>query len=1205
MVNWTSDQLKAIVQKDSDILVSAAAGSGKTAVLVERIIRKLLDKENPMDIDRMLVVTFTEAAASEMKEKIIKALKADGSARAVMQLKLMGNANITTIDAFCLKCVRNNFHRIGVDPEFGICDKAEAELMKEEVCEDLFDELYKIEDAEEKARFLRMTDMFSSNRNDYSLQELILYVYRFVQSFAEPDKWLFEKAAMYDMSADELFESVWIVEVLEKCKKTATDFLDKFSKQLKKMAEAFGDTSSASELIIRYPYYDKGNKEQVAHTMYEVWGSQWNAVLLAISAAQRLKSLFDEKCDNKTQWDKVYGAYTQLTGAQYFPDVRIAGSARENELWYEYNETRKVLNAEFNSGLSCFVPKSSDEIAMQFSELKVSVSDIVWLVRKFSEKYATLKEKKGIYEFSDIEHMTYDLFQKEDVCAEYRDKFDEILIDEYQDTNGLQDSIFRSISKDNIFMVGDLKQSIYRFRGGDPSIFKEKSARDSKSEGGVRIPLSQNFRSRMEILNSVNSVFEAAMSDRVGDVVYEKDECLNRENDYYTENGSDHTSELHIVPVYKSTADDEDMTTEQAEAAYVAKQIKKLIDEKYQVMCGTDEDGKPKYRDIEPRDITILANSVKYIGEIYAKELSEYGISALAENETYFDRKEIMLMLSLLRVINNFRQDIPLIAVMRSVIGGFSDDELARVRYANRDTDNFYDAVCMYETSDDKLTRKCRDFIAKLQEWRGYMKYKSVAGLLWALYEDTGLYDFMGALEGGDEAQANLRLLYERAKSYEDGGFKGVFNFIKYLERLENRAEDISSAKIIGENHNVVRIMTVHKSKGLEFSVVFLVSTGKQLGKGKKDGVGFLNLHKDAGFGIEYVNPSKRYYCETLPYRRIKRINAEEAQSENLRKLYVALTRAKEKMFVICAKRFAKEEGFIKQLNKWEEAYQEGEMSEEYSVNANGFADWIVPVAMGDNKNWKVTVAEKVYADSESVADILSYEYPYKGCCHLPSKTTVSEIKMRDADESGYSFEYAMSKRPRFIENTTQANVVGKAHHQVMAYINPKADMSREYVLSEIERICAMGEITDADKETISIDFIQGFFENELGMRMIEADKNGRLHRESPFEISVKANVYEPSLYGNALYDEDEIIVQGAIDCYFEEDDGIVLIDYKTDKFRGDLSNEEEVQSFINKKIYDYTVQIELYTEAIQSITKKNVKEKYLYLFSVSRMVKL
>lgn len=1199
-MEWTSDQSKAIEYNGSDILVSAAAGSGKTAVLVERIIRKLLDKNKPIDIDRLLVVTFTEAAAAEMKEKIIRALQNDGSSMANHQLKLSGGADITTIDSFCLHCVKNNFHNLGIDPGFTICDKAEAELLKEEVCSDLFDSLYKAENEEDKKRFINLTKLYSSNRNDYALRELVLCIYRFIQTFPEPYKWLDEKAMMYQVLGDEIFDSIWVKDIIENIRKTGSKYFDEFTRLLEKMTEILGEAMPYDAARRKFSFQEADNAKD--------WEKQWLCMVMAADAAKRLSDVYSDGKNNYNIWQDAFKVCSEIFAPKYFPAIQIRGKSRENELLMSFNAERKELIESFRDENENLVNQSAEDLKEQFNKLGSVINDVVWLVKTFGDRYIAQKEKKGIFEFADIEHMTYKLFCDKDIQSEYRDKYDEILIDEYQDTNGLQDAIFNAISKNNIFMVGDLKQSIYRFRGGDPFIFKDKSARFSSGKGGKRIALSQNFRSRKEVLNSVNSLFSCVMSDRVGDVIYDGEERLNREKDYYTDNGCNHKSEIHLIPIMSDSDEDEqtEIVNTRLEAAHIAGQIRKMIDEKYQVMCGMNDDESPVYRDIQSRDITILSSSVRNIGDIYTEELAKQGIKAYIESEGYFDRKEVQLILSLLRLINNNRQDIPLIAVMRSPIGGFTDDELAKIRLFKRDTQCFYDALIIYDGDNEELKLKCSEFIKSLERWRDYMQYKTVAGLLWSLYEETGLYDFMGAFEGGEEAQANLRLLYERAKQYEESGFKGLFNFIKYTERLENRSDDIGSAKIIGENHDVVRIMTIHKSKGLEFPVVFLAGAGKRMRKsGGTDEVRMMNLHKDAGFGMMYIDPENSYYSETIAHKYVKRLNSEEQQSENLRRLYVALTRPKEKLIVTVVMKFKDESAYNEQIYKWKSSVKNGKMSESAALNAGGFYAWLMPVALNDEENWEFKSVRENVMYSSDIYDILNYKYPYASCCRLPSKTTVSEIKRRDSDTTGYSVDYSMTKKPHFAETSKEANVIGTAHHQIMAYINMKNNMSEEYIYSEAERICEMGQISEEDKKNISVEFIKGFFEGKLGKRMVAAYEKGKLRREAPFEISVKANVYEPSLYGNDLYNDDEIIVQGAIDCYFEEEDGIVLIDYKTDSFKGDRSDPKEVQQFIEDKKYDYTIQVELYKEAIETITQKKVKEKYLYLFSTSSIVEV
>ncbi len=1199
-MKWTDGQIRAITEKGSDILVSAAAGSGKTAVLVERIIRRILDKDNPADIDRMLVVTFTEAAAAEMKEKIIRALKKDGSARANRQIRLAGGADITTIDSFCLRCVKNNFHNIGIDPDFGICDSAESELIRDEACDALFDSFYSSDNSEEKARFIRLTRLYSSNRNDYGLKELVLSVHKFAQSFPEPQKWIEEKAAMYDVNGEELFLTVWIQDALKRCKKAAGEYGAKYKKMIENMTAVCGENMTYEEAAEIYPYC---TDKKAAHSMNTFWGNLWNASMLGADSAMRLKQVFTENKSESEKWDSAYELLCQINGKGYFPQIR--SPKEENEFWEKFRDERKEISEGFKSETAPLITRYSEEVSAQFETLGKIIKDIVWLVEEFDEKFMSMKLKKGVFEFSDIEHMTYKLFGDKDIRKEYTDKYDEILIDEYQDTNGLQDAIFRAVSKNNIFMVGDLKQSIYRFRGGDPFIFKDKSARYAEGKDGVRIALSQNFRSRMEILDSVNSVFGCVMSDTVGDVVYRDDEVLSRENDYYTENGSNHKSEFHMIPLFKETSNPEmlEAASEQLEAAHIAKEIRRLIDEKYKVMCGSDEDGNPIYRDIKSSDVTILMSSVKNAGDIYTHELAEQGIDAYVENEGYFDRREVQLVMSLIKVIDNCRRDIPLIAVMRSPIGGFDDRELAEIRIYSKNAEYFYDAVCGYYGDNKEIRIKCAEFIKKLDRWREYTEYKSVAGLLWALYEESGFYDFMGAFEGGEEAQANLRLLYERAKNYEETGFKGLFNFIRYTERLKSSSENMGSAKIIGENHDVVRIMTIHKSKGLEFPVVFLAGCGKRFPQSRAKGESkLMNMHKDAGFGMRYVDAENSYFCDTAAYDYIRRINALEQQSENLRRLYVALTRPKEKLIVTSVINFADREKFDAAINTWRENGNGKKMPEEVSARARGFFDWLIPVALNDEENWDFNVVyENLLYDSD-IYNILNYSYPYEKLCRLPAKTTVTEIKRRNADTSGYSIDYSMVKKPVFAQNHEEANVIGTAHHQIMAYIDIRTGMDDEYIKSETRRICENGQISEEDIKNISPEFIRGFFESDLGRRMADAYKDGRLWREAPFEISIDAEEYEPCCGGDA---DDEIIVQGTIDCFFEEADGVTLIDYKTDAFKEDISDKDAVERFNTEKAESYAVQLELYRRAVERITGMRVKEKYLYLFSTSGIVKV
>lgn len=1193
MMEWTDDQKKAIYEGGSDILVSAAAGSGKTAVLVERIIEKLLDKDNPVDIDRLLVVTFTEAAASEMKEKIIARIKKSNHPRKREQLRLAGSADITTIDAFCNKCVRNNFHVLGIDPGYNI-NTDDIELMREEAAQKLFDSLYNTENEEDKEKFYHLLSLYSSNRSDYMLTKLVLNIYDFVQSYAEPFEWLDEKADMYDVSDGKFYSSVWFSYVVENVRQASEECVGDFKELLEKMAEEISGTKMNYEMLIaNYP--DDGSD----HLMNESWGVLWGAVIKAAAVSEAFCSISGE---GKDLWDNLHDFYAKASFIM--PDGR-RHKVKDNHKWVEYNNKYKNCKGKLEEKAGSLLEQDISEIEMQFDEMNVVLHELVWLIKEFDTVYKAEKEKKNVLEFSDIEHLAYELFKNPDVKKEYTDKYDEILIDEYQDTNGLQDAIFRSISKNNIFMVGDLKQSIYRFRGGDPFIFKEKSRNYASGSGGKRIALSQNFRSRKEILESVNAVFGCVMSDEVGDVVYEGDECLNREKDYYTENGCSHTSELHIIPLIKENEDKENIEQTREEAAHVAEEIKKLIDDKYQVVDKDKSGDTLVYRNIKYGDITILSNAVKNIGDIYTEELGKLNIPVFVETEGYFNRREIQLMMSLLKIISNHRQDIPLIGVMRSPIGGFSDDELAAIRLKSMNAESYYDALCRYSDEDEpteKLAKKCADFIKKLARWRGYIKYQPVAKLIWTLYEETGFYDFIGALEGGSEAQANLRLLYERAKQFEDSGFKGIFNFIRYIERMEKKDNDIAGAKLIGENHDVVRIMTIHKSKGLEFPVVFLVGAGKQFTFSNPDSESSaIHLHKDIGFGTRYINAEHSFYNEMITRKCVDNANRSEMLSENLRKLYVALTRPKEKLIVTVAGKYNSSEDFQCKIKEWESLVNNGVMNPLKASASLSFADWLVPAAMTDNNAWEIKTFERRSKNDFNVDDILSYKYPYMECCGLPSKTTVSDIKQNENETSGFSVNYSMVKMPAFMEKCEAANEIGTAHHQVMECISLSGEMTEEYIRSEIERIRNNGEISNDDAKNINVNFIKEFFDGPLGARMLAAEKAGKLHRESPFEIAVPLEIYDRSFKDDVRFENDKIILQGVIDCWFEEDGEIVLVDYKTDR----LGKNTDIKEFEQQKAEQYSIQLELYARAIEEIIKKTVKEKYLYLFSTESVVKL
>lgn len=1209
-MEWTDEQRLAISAPAGrgNILVSAAAGSGKTAVLVERILTKIL--EGAASVDRLLVVTFTEAAAAEMREKIISRLSKEANSpscpaeRAKLlsaQTRLAETADIMTIDAFCSRVVQNNFHALGADPNVGVIDAAMTKLMQSEAAENLFDRLYKTGDEEERERFSRLLEIYASDSGESGLSDVIFFIYKFIMSFADPEEWLDKAALDYTLPASET--------------------------RIAKYREAVSRRAAADCIAA----LDESEREAADEGLL--------AYIRELRAAA-------EELINAEDWDGLYSVYERLfkkkrgkKAAQNIQPPPESTDGQAERVLFVYEKLRGRLERGVTESLADF------SAARDSGALYAEAEDLVWIVKEFKAEFSALKDKNGVREFSDIEHMTHELFRDHaDIRERYANKYDEILIDEYQDTNGLQDSIFTLISRDNIFMVGDLKQSIYRFRGGDPYIFRDKSDKYIRGDSdGTRLVLSQNFRSRKEVLSAVNDVFERVMSREAGDVDYTGTERIVRLKDYYPAPESELRAELHYLAVRGESGADKD----NEEIVFTAEKIRELLGSGMRVY---DKD-TGALRPIRKKDIVILQSSVKATGEAFVKALADRGIGAFAETESFFSRREISVMLSLISVINNARQDIELLAVLRSPIGGFTENELARIRLSGRVFENYISAVRSFAKSGGRrhargkyrfkrhgrgevprrerlLAKKCRDFLEKLRRWRGYVRNKSVAQLIWAIYEETYFYDMMGAIEQGEEAQFNLRLLYERARQYESAGFKGLFNFIKYIERVEGRDEDLGGAKLIGENHDVVRIMTIHKSKGLEFPVVFLCGAGRRFPTAED--VSVIRLHKDLGFGLPRVYYDERYMRDTKIKDTIRQINKDELSAERMRLLYVALTRAREKLFVTVSAAVSETETEETLKANWSGKLEGGRMLPETALSARSFSDWLCPAALASGESWRLIFHDirkaaggvepeaedcNTYEDSaelrRAVYEILDYRYPYAESSVVPSRTSVTQLKeltiTRGGDETVYepdsrrtadTEEMAdlmfspLHQRPAFMRETGEkpANEIGTLYHTVMSEIDLAliAERGAKSVSGEIERLADAGRISREDLKYIKAERIEAFFESDTGGRVL---RSREVLREKPFQISIPATEYDPSLPPE--YAAEELVLQGIIDCCFVESGGWVLLDYKTDKVRGDKLE-------IRRK---YEKQLELYKLAIERLTSRPVTESLLYLFDIGETV--
>ena len=823
-VNWTKEQKDAIFEKGANILVAAAAGSGKTAVLVERIINKII--KDKIDIDKLLVVTFTNAAASEMRERVLDAIykklednpEDDNLQR---QITLLNKANICTIDSFCLEIVRNNFYELNnISPNFRIADTAEIELLKQEVIEDIFETKYE----EENEDFTKLINTYTSYRDDTPLKELILKIYSYIQSNPFPEKWLHEKIEMFNLK-DELkndfANTPWGEELLK-------EIDDELIDSLTTLENVSNCLNCEPEL------------EKFCHTIRN-----------DIDMLQILKN-------NLGSWDKAYEINQNLKFVTW-PRQKVDSEIKDNAK-IERDEVKKKLSKVLDKILICDSKQANEDIYDMYQIL----SKLEKIILEFGKEFSKRKRDKNIVDFNDIEHLALNILLKEEkgkiipteVAKRYQEKFVEIAIDEYQDSNLVQEYILNSVSNgNNVFMVGDVKQSIYKFRQAMPELFLDKyqtyqNKEYRKQEDNLKIQLFKNFRSRENILNFTNIIFQDIMSTILGDIEYNEEEYLNLGADY-SEINQDLKTEIDIINLAEGDSEVEEKQEDEEqerledvelEAKFVANKIKKLIDEKFQVW----DRKKSTYRDIEYKDIVVLLRSTSNLAPLYEQEILSQDMPVFSDSsQEYLDSIEIQTIMSLLKIIDNPIQDIPLVTVLRSFIGKFSDDELVQIRLSDK-YDDFY--TCMKKASIDvgkELKEKIENFLGKLESWRKEQEYLALDELIWKIYMDTGFYNYVGLMPNGGLRQANLKMLFQKAKKYESANFKGLYNFINFIDKIKLSSGDLGSAKLIGENDNVIRIMSIHKSKGLEFPVVFLSSTGKQFNL--MDLNQNLLLHQDMG----------------------------------------------------------------------------------------------------------------------------------------------------------------------------------------------------------------------------------------------------------------------------------------------------------------------------------------------------------------------
>lgn len=1193
-MKWNDDQLKAIEtcylenepNRRCNLLVNAAAGSGKTAVLVERIIRKI-EKVGGSDIDRLLVVTFTKAAAAEMQQKINRALverienpslSDDVRTHLLKQIRLLSSADICNIDSYCMRVVRNNFHIMGIDPNFSPISGAELEIMKDEAITLLFEELYESENNDD---FVRLAEMFSQMGNDDGLADIIKELYKFSTSLPDPVLWFEEVIEkMENISIDTSFEGIKnnVVDTVNKilyaaaknvvyiyCETTGETYTDCLLEEMMRRAADIIDKNDNSVLMR--------------------WGSLWDSAVKEFQAVFPLYSAVWYEIHELSNKIKLPSFPTGMDKIKYKNGEELKS---DNEIAFnEIRSAHDLINDLKKSISSLLSEEPTESVRILKEYTSKDTQEICRLVMLFTDKLDILKQRRGVLEFSDIERLVYKLMRDNpDIKREYNEKYDEVLIDEYQDVNALQDAIFSMISTgENMFMVGDMKQSIYRFRNSDPTIFKHKTDTYHDEYNRV-INLNKNYRSRKNVLDSINNVFSVIMSEKAGEINYDDTQKLNAGDLNYEDINSgaktDNRSELICI----SKTDDSTASYGELEAEYVAKRIKDMIESGFKVRRSiVDENGNQSfiYDNVRARDFVILSSVLKGKVDMYIDALDRVGIPCYVETGGYFDKSEIVSVMSIIKAIDNPLNDIPFVAAMRLPVCGFCDDELAEIRLAGRGS--MYECTVIMSGADTVLGEKCTRFLAMLENWRFYAKIMPCDRLIWTIYEQTDLYSYYGTLDNGEEAQANLRMLFERAKEFEKTGFKGLFNFVRFVEKIQSRSSDYSEAKLISEEHDVVRMMTMHKSKGLEFPVVFIIGASREFNKEKNKNIYF---HKDKGIGVSYVNTDMRFCVPTILTKEINCQNHFENLSEYMRLWYVGMTRAKEKLVITATERAG--------TNTL--SYIDGGDNSAEVSGAKSFFEWIMPIAQSDPL-WKYS--EIIVGDIEAVSadltkkgtdiqigdktEVLSWKYPHTECTVSPAKISVTELKRRKLfadildDDAQQRFKKAnIRKMPFFAEKDkplTNAQK-GTVIHYIMQTLPSETD---ENILNaHIDGLIKSGQLSKKEADSVDKSKILNFFDTDLAKRIQRSEK---VYREVPFEFAVSSE----EVYG---FGGDDVIVQGIIDCYFEENGEIVLLDFKSDYYK-----EDETAGIAEK----YNIQLDYYARAIETITKKRVKSKYLYLF--------
>ncbi|WP_198022518.1 helicase-exonuclease AddAB subunit AddA [Carnobacterium pleistocenium] len=1250
---YTDGQWQAIYESGHNILVSASAGSGKTTVLVQRVIEKIKAGTN---VDEMLIVTYTEAAAKEMKARIQVAIQEAVTSESELALKqhltrqvtLINQASISTLHAFCLQVIRRYYYLIDLDPIFRLLtDETEILLLKDSVWEEVREALY----GEEDTFFKTLTASYSNDRSDAGLTDLIFSLYEFSRANPRPAVWLEQLSYLYHVEDKDLTKGVLFQKLLKPQILSVLDSLVELSQVAVQQGEGSDELQKQTEMV----------------------RSEWVAL-------QEIQAHIKEN-----NYQEAYNCckvveFARWKSVKKDTDEAIKETAEEmKQLRDEYKKRFKELATDYFSAS----PQEQIDLMLNAAPL---VEEMARVTQLFTDAYRQRKDDRNVLDFNDLEHLTLQILARiqdeewvqTEAATHYRNKFKEVMVDEYQDINQLQENILRWLAQDqadqgNLFMVGDVKQSIYSFRLADPGLFLEKYEKYEHHQSGERIILAENFRSRGEVLQFTNLIFEQLMDKAVGQMDYDEAARLVQGFTGFPELQK-HQPELLIYEKGTSDSEDEEEETEsikwdiriedktEGELLMVGQKIQELIATQFPIYDKRSKTTRP----ISYKDIVLLTPTKK--NNLILMEIFKRLAIPLQVNDTqnYFQTTEITIMMSLLKVIDNPYQDIPLAAVLRSPLVGLDENELAAIRISQK-TGDYYEALkTFYQTypGTEKASRfisnaynKIAGFMSRLNKWREIARRDHLVALIWTIYDDTGFLDYVGGMSSGKQRKANLHALYERAASYEKTSFKGLFQFVRFIEKMQEKDKDLAEPTAISEDEDAVRVMTIHASKGLEFPVVFVLDLTKKfnLQDIKKSYI----FNEKYGVGTDYKDLERRIRYPSLPETALKVEKKTKLLSEEMRKLYVALTRAEEKLFLVGSYKDEeaawKEWGVVSShaptvlpadirftsgsLMKWIglalirhpaskneftpftarngeitnhpahftiHFYDESAIQEQLvSKNTNLDENWLEKL---DQLKEQATTDEPTKQTVQKALALMNYTYEHEGASHTTSYQSVSEIKrLFEEPESDQMVKIDVNQprnRNRYVEETLERPLfmaeltapssaeIGTATHSVMQAVDLKRLPTEESIQDLIATLIKDGVLKEEVASKIKVGQLVQFFTTPLGKMILNDAK--AVHREEPFSLLLEAEKIFTDMNGDA---EDKILIHGIIDGFIELDDHIVLFDYKTD--RVSHYGPQAGQNMIEK----YKGQMNLYRSALESILDKKVTETYLCLLDTGEIV--